>query len=57
MEKYFDMDESMDNIPHYLADEESFQHDKDILETIVSSLHDYDIFDYMPVMQHEILWM
>ena len=47
MDKYFDMDDIMDDIPHYMRDEQSSEHDKDILETIVSSLQGYDILDYI----------
>ena len=47
MDKYFDMDNIRDDIPHYMGDEQSSEHDKDILETIVSSLHGYDILDYI----------
>lgn len=47
MDKYFDVDDIMDDIPHYMGDEQSSEHDKDILETIVSSLHGYDVLDYI----------
>ena len=53
MDKYFDMDAIMDDIPHYMGDEQSSEHDKDILETIVSSLHGYDILDYIHLMTYD----
>lgn len=47
MDKYFDMDDIFDDIPHYMGDDQSNEHDKVVLDTIVSSLSGYDVVDFM----------
>lgn len=47
MKDMFDLDEVFDEVPDYLGNKQTDKHDKEILDTIISSLSGYDMIDFI----------